>query len=67
MKNFSKPACEVIRFNSGIITSSACGCYDEDFGDLGTVCTGDVSYCNCKINHSPAQDNCTDCWDNQGA
>lgn len=59
MKNFKKPECEIVRFNSGIIaTSTTCGCYDEDFGNLGTVCTGDVSYCACKVNSNPAEDNC---------
>lgn len=66
MRNFNKPACEVIRFNTGIITASSCGCDDGDY-DWGTVCTGDVGYCACSVNHNPAQDNCTPCATNQGA
>lgn len=58
MKSFAEPICEVVRFGEGIIATSGCGCYDEDFGDLGTVCTGDVSYCECTINTNPAVANC---------
>lgn len=61
MKTFGKPVCEVIRFNSGFIATSTCACYDEDLGVLPKNCTGDVSYCACGVNHSPASDNCTPC------
>ena len=68
MKKFNKPSCEVVRFNGTIIsTSTGCGCYDEDFGVLPKNCLGDVAYCSCSINYSPAQDNCTPCATNQGA
>jgi hypothetical protein len=65
MKKFVKPCCEVVLFNGNVITSSACGCFDEDLGVLPKNCVGDVGYCACTVNHSPAQDNCTDCniWD----
>lgn len=61
MKNFEKPSFEVVRLNEDVIVTSACGCYSEDFGDLGKVCQGDVGYCACKVNYNPAEDNCTEC------
>lgn len=67
MKKFENPICEVVRFENGVIATSGCGCYDPDFGNMGTVCTGDVGYCACTVNHSPAEDNCTPCTANQGA
>ena len=61
MKSFDKPFCEVIRFDGGVMTaSSSCGCWDGE-DDWGKVCTGDVGYCACTVNHNPAQDNCTTC------
>jgi len=61
MKNFTKPYCEVIRFSGNVVlTSTSCGCWDGE-DDWGTVCTGDVAYCACSVNHDEAKDNCTPC------
>lgn len=67
MKSFVKPVCEVVSFKGNVIRTSGCGCYDEDFGVLPKNCLGDVGYCACTVNHSPAEDNCTPCATNQGA
>lgn len=67
MKNFDKPYCEVIKFGGSVMTSSACGCWDgEDDWGAGANCSGDVGFCSCSVNHSPAEDNCTPCGDYQG-
>lgn len=59
MKNFKKPFCEVVKFSSGIIATSACGCWDgEDDWGFGSNCTGDTPKCACEVNYSPAEDNC---------
>lgn len=68
MKNFKKPSCEIVWFGGNVLTSSGCGCWDgEDDWGFGANCKGDVGYCACKINHNPAEDNCTPCVTNQGA
>lgn len=68
MKNFEKPSCEIVRFGGGVLATSGCGCYDEIMDEVYPKnCTGDIGYCACKVNHNPAQDNCTPCSTNQGA
>lgn len=61
-KCFTKPYYEVVRFSSGILTASTCGCFDADFCSTNyTNCTGDGAVCTCGTNYSPALDNCIPC------
>lgn len=62
MKTFSKPECEIVRFNSAVIATSGCGCWDgEDDWGAGANCTGDVGACTCEVNHIVGTANCTPC------
>ncbi len=59
MKNFSKPFCEVVRFNNAVLTASNCGCWDgEDDWGIGANCKGDTPTCECGENYNPAIANC---------
>lgn len=67
MKKFSKPCHEVVYFNSSVIATSTCGCWDgEDDWGPGGNCTGDVAYCECQENHIAGTANCTPCSEFNG-
>lgn len=68
MKKFVMPFYEIVYFSSSIITTSGGCCEDPiDHEPYASNCIGDIGYCSCTINHSPAEDNCTPCATNQGA
>lgn len=62
MKQFDKPLCEVVKFDSSVMTSSNCGCWDgEDDWGVGANCKGDTPSCECQVNHIAGTANCTPC------
>lgn len=61
-KMFQEPTLEVIHFSEQIMTTSVCGCFDEewcpsDYSD----CTSDSAVCTCEVNHVAGTANCTPC------
>lgn len=60
MKSFKEPTFEIVLFDSSIIATSGCGCYDPDWCPVDNKnCTSDGSDCECQINHVAGTANCT--------
>jgi len=59
---FQEPILEVIRFNEQIVTTSECGCFDEDWCPIDYAnCQNDSTICTCQVNHVAGTANCTPC------
>lgn len=66
-KMFQEPIFEVIHFTEQIVTTSSCGCFDEEWCLMDYAnCNDDGVICECQVNHVAGTANCTPCGNYNG-